>query len=75
MSGKVLVVEKRWTERHPSRYGATAGNDERAATIEHHEFNGRTYQTETVYCNGTVTYSGQYPAGTEYARKRMALYA
>lgn len=69
---KTTVVNNAWAEKHEARYGAPAGEDTRHATIEHHTLNGRVYQTETLYCNGIVTQSGEYPANTPYALKRIA---
>lgn len=71
---KTVVLVKWWESGHPARYGAPAGVDQMAVEVARFEFMGRTYQTETVTCNGVVTYSGQYPADTEYARGRVEKY-
>ena len=70
---KTVVASRKWEESHIARFGAPAGVDRREVEIVSREFNGRTYLTETTFCNGVVTQAHQYPAGTEYAAKRIAL--
>lgn len=72
---RTQVGRKTWTEPHPARFGAPAGQDDKIVLIETQTVFGRVYQLETHVCNGTVTYSAQYPAGTAYAAKRLALVA
>lgn len=71
---KTTILEKQWQEAHGDRYGAPAGVDDMLMTFTHHVFNGKTYQTETLIGNGVVWNKSEYPAGTLYARQRLALY-
>lgn len=72
---KTLIASKKWEEQHPARFGAPAGVDLKQVEIVSRvsAANGRTYLTETAYCNGIVTQAHEYPAGTEYAAERIAL--
>lgn len=71
---KTLIARKKWEEQHAARFGAPAGVDEKLVEITSKVLaaNGRTYLTETHYCNGIVTQTHEYPAGTDYAAKRIA---
>lgn len=72
---KRVVVDRRWDETHPAKYGAPGGADKMAAVVTVEECCGREYQNETVICNGVIVLAAQYPAGTDYAARRVAKWA
>lgn len=71
-AGATVVAEATWTETHPARFGAPAGTDHYRRTIAARSFACRTYYRETTWINGVVLAAAEYPAGTEYAAKRVA---
>ncbi len=74
---RTTIVNKRWEESYVGSGGCPGGVDSMFACITQYTaaHNGRVYQTEVVKRNGVIVYSADYPAGTEYAEKRVARYA
>ena len=68
---KVLVARE-FAQPYPARLGVPAGADRMAVRLTVQEIAGRDYQNETVWANGVLVVAAQYPAGTDYAARRVA---
>ncbi len=70
-----VLVNRAFEQPYPARYGAPAGTDKMNVRLTVQEFAGREYQNESVWANGVMILAAQYPAGTEYAARRVAKWA
>lgn len=67
MTSKFVVIkETRYTETEQTKYGPYT-----FSVVKEFKSNGKDI-IETTYKNGIIWYSAMYPAGTEYAQKRIA---
>ena len=67
----ITVLKRSWNEPHPPRNTANEAFDRMSVKMTANTFRGIAYLTEVVTCNNEIVVMNQYPAETDYARRRI----